>query len=147
GALAGAKPGPLVRELPAEAEANPTDPADLHALRITAKRLRYAIELFADCFPPSLKEAMYPAVERVQEILGEVQDANVGVARLTDILNRAEYALPQTFGRVREEIDALISNLQQKIPAGRELFSGWRGEWLELVAATRFEALTAVVTA
>src|SRR5207244_1516195 len=75
----------LFREFTADVEANPTEPAALHALRIAGKRLRYALEIFADCFPPAMKETVYPAVEHVQEMLGDVQDAIVGLERLAEI--------------------------------------------------------------
>src|SRR5205807_1067011 len=61
GALAALQMGELFREFTTGVEANPTEPKALHALRITGKRLRYAIEIFADCYPPAMKETVYPA--------------------------------------------------------------------------------------
>ena len=78
GELASRQLGDLFRLFTAAVEANPAEPEALHALRIVGKRLRYAIEIFAGCFPPAMKETIYPTVERVQEILGDVQDAAVG---------------------------------------------------------------------
>lgn len=144
GALAVRQLGALLRELTSEAEANPTEPADLHALRITAKRLRYAIELFADCFPPPLKETIYPEVERVQELLGDVQDASVGLARLTDIRAKLGAVLPKQSGRVKKGLDAFATELSEKVPAGRRAFAEWRADWLKLVAGLKLELLAAV---
>ncbi|MGH2442017.1 MAG: CHAD domain-containing protein [Chloroflexota bacterium] len=51
------------------------DPArivDLHDMRIAAKRLRYAMEMFADCFPGF--KPLLPEVTRIQEDLGAVHD-------------------------------------------------------------------------
>lgn len=144
GALAVHQLGALLRELTAEAEANPTDPADLHALRITAKRLRYAIELFADCFLPPLKETVYPEVERVQELLGVVQDASVGLARLTDLRAKLGTVLPRQSGRVKKGLDAFANELSEKVPAGRQAFAEWRTDWLKLVAGLKLELLAAV---
>lgn len=143
GALAVHQLGDLLRELTTEAEANPTDPADLHALRITAKRLRYAIELFADCFPPMLKEVVYPEVERVQELLGDVQDASVGLARLTDIRARLDVVLPKQSARAKKGLTALSAELAAKVPAGRQAFAKWRTGWLKLVAGLKLELLAA----
>ena len=42
----------LLRELTWAAERNMEDYAHLHQVRILGKQLRYAIELFAGCFPP-----------------------------------------------------------------------------------------------
>ena len=50
----------LLARFNAAVEANPTDPAALHQLRILGKRVRYALEIFADCFPPSLKDDALP---------------------------------------------------------------------------------------
>ena len=45
--------------------------------RIGAARLRYAMEVFADCFPPPFREVLYPMVEEMQEILGRANDSQV----------------------------------------------------------------------
>src|SRR5262249_4994228 len=51
-----------------------SDVVALHQFRISAKGLRYAIELVAPAFGPELKEDLYPIVEELQEKLGSVQD-------------------------------------------------------------------------
>ncbi|AMV27209.1 CHAD domain protein [Gemmata sp. SH-PL17] len=147
GELAVQQLGALFAELTASAEANPTAPHDLHALRITAKRLRYAIEIFAGCFPPYLKETIYPCVERVQELLGEVQDAHVGIARLVDIRAIVGDVAPKQLTRVKKGLDALATSLRGKIPAGTKVFASWRKEWLGLMAALKLEVVASVVTA
>lgn len=147
GALAVHQLGSLLRELTTEAEANPTDPAELHALRITAKRLRYAIELFANCFPPLLRETVYPEVERVQELLGDVQDASVGLARLTDIQAKLGAVLPKHLTRVKKGLAALSAELSAKVPAGRQAFAKWRADWLQLIAGLKLELLAATAVA
>lgn len=47
---------------------------DLHRFRIKGKRLRYAMELLAPAFPPSLRWKLYPVVERIQSLLGTLND-------------------------------------------------------------------------
>src|SRR5947207_2531520 len=47
----------------------PKSAAALHQARIAGKRLRYAIEVFAGCFPAALREAYYPAVAAAQDLL------------------------------------------------------------------------------
>lgn len=51
----------------------PTIP-QMHQLRIAGKRLRYSIELFHDAFPPTLRDEVYPLVEKVQSRLGKLND-------------------------------------------------------------------------
>ncbi|MBM4107788.1 MAG: CHAD domain-containing protein [Phycisphaerae bacterium] len=69
----------------------------LHALRIALKRLRYAIEVFAELLDPEVRRVTYPALERLQARLGRLNDAAVlldlarttpGAAALTPILER-----------------------------------------------------------
>ncbi|MFM8275123.1 MAG: CHAD domain-containing protein [Gemmata sp.] len=141
GALAGRQLGELLRALTDAAAANPAAPAQLHALRITAKRLRYAIEIFAPCFPPALRDTVYPAVERVQEVLGSVQDAHVGLARLAAVRAHTGQALPKQLARVKRGLDALGASLRARVPAGTKAFARWRTEWAELVAGLKFEVL------
>jgi CHAD domain-containing protein len=134
GVLAAAQFGELLRAFTAAAAANPTEPADLHQLRILGKRLRYALELFADCLPPAAREAAYPAVERVQELLGEVQDAAVGVDRLAALKDRVRLAAPADWLRVERGVEGLVRAARAKLPAGRAAFAAWRKEWAEVVA-------------
>jgi CHAD domain-containing protein len=128
-------------------EANPAAPEALHALRIHGKRLRYAIEIFAGCFPPVLRENVYPLIERVQDTLGEVQDATVGAERLVGIRDRVQAVMPAELPRVRKGIDGLLTALKAKVPAGKKAFAAWRKEWLELMRALKLEALKATVIA
>lgn len=50
------------------------DIATLHQFRITAKALRYAIELLAPAFDGQLRKKEYPKVEALQERLGKITD-------------------------------------------------------------------------
>jgi CHAD domain-containing protein len=47
---------------------------NLHQLRIAAKRLRYAMEVFAGCYPREFQHELYLEVERLQEDLGDIND-------------------------------------------------------------------------
>src|SRR5262249_23260534 len=55
----------MLGELQAAARADLTDYGRLHRVRIVGKRLRYAMEVFADCFPPRFRHELYPAVEEM----------------------------------------------------------------------------------
>jgi CHAD domain-containing protein len=54
---------------------------DLHQLRIAAKRLRYAIEIFHSAASPALRLEVYPQVEELQERLGALNDRASSQAR------------------------------------------------------------------
>src|SRR5262249_28383710 len=57
----------LFAQLTAGAEGDLTDYEHLHQVRITGKRLRYAMEVFSACFSTELREKVYPRIEEMQE--------------------------------------------------------------------------------
>ena len=68
---------------------DPYDNEALHKLRIAAKRLRYAIELFAAC----LGDALVPfakEVSKLQSRLGEVHDCDVWIENLSKQLKKGQ---------------------------------------------------------
>ena len=147
GDLAAGRLGQLLGSLTLAAEANPSTPAELHQLRILAKRVRYALEIFADCFPPVFKDQVYPAVEKVQEMLGDVQDATVGLGRLARLRDRLKLTLPDEWPRLRQGFEGLMNSLRSRIPRGRKAFQKWRQEWAELIGGLKLEIGAATVTA
>jgi CHAD domain-containing protein len=134
GDLADDQLGRLFGAFAAAVAADPGSPDDLHRLRILGKRLRYALEIFAGCYGPPLREEVYPAVERLQEVLGEVQDAAVGAARLEGLRDRVRRAVPGEWERVGPGIEGLIREHRAAVGDGREAFRAWRADW-ERVAA------------
>jgi CHAD domain-containing protein len=66
------------------------DPPALHRLRITYKRLRYVVEIFAEALPSDLAALAQPAA-RLQNRLGAVHDADVGIG----CVNRARKLSPE----------------------------------------------------
>jgi len=56
-----------------------TDPPEkLHPLRIACKRLRYVLEIFIPVLPSEWQSDVYPRLQKLQELLGEIQDGIVG---------------------------------------------------------------------
>jgi CHAD domain-containing protein len=53
-------------------ESNPA-PAELHALRLATKKVRYTLELFKSCYGPGLTERI-GALKSLQQMLGEIND-------------------------------------------------------------------------
>jgi len=59
-------------------EALPNAPAEArHAVRIAAKKLRYATEFFADLFPGKRARSYRKSLTRLQDVLGVMNDATV----------------------------------------------------------------------
>jgi CHAD domain-containing protein len=65
------------------------DVPTLHALRITGKRLRYALEFFREVLEPPSEGKIGEAIEMVvalQDHLGQLHDADVTLTRLHEFL-------------------------------------------------------------
>lgn len=67
----------------------PFDVEPLHDMRIAAKRLRYAIELFQDCWGRSMK-TYAKRVARLQTALGELHDCDVWIDTVGEDLLKAK---------------------------------------------------------
>jgi hypothetical protein len=105
------------------------DPArvtELHDMRIAAKRLRYTLELFKIGYPPAAAELL-ERVKELQELLGEIHDADVLepvlTERLTAIAVEEQAAL---IARLHDEPDeteraALIRSALTAAPKDRRI--------------------------
>ena len=102
----------LTPEMPAD------EAAELHQLRITAKRLRYAMEVFVGCCAPPMREVLYPAVEEAQEILGGVQDAAVAASRLEQIEGELRYLPGEATDRLRPGVATLADDVRSQAARG-----------------------------
>ncbi len=81
--------------------AQPERIAELHAMRIAAKHLRYTMEVFAPIYPDQLKPAM-TAIRRVQEALGDIHDCDMWAASLPQFLQAETRRTRQYFGHTRQ---------------------------------------------
>lgn len=96
----------------------------VHALRLAAKRLRYALEFLAEALDPAAAEAI-AAVVALQDHLGALQDLDVTIARLRafdEALGRHP-AQPDTRRAVRAYLAACRDRLRR---LRRTLSSPWR---------------------
>jgi CHAD domain-containing protein len=117
------------------------DYAHLHQVRIAGKRLRYAMEVFADCFSPSFREELYPRVEEMQEVLGRANDSHVAEGRLTELRRHLRRAWPAEWKRVQRGVESLLRFHQRRLPQERRRFVQWWEEW----SKTGAPALTALL--
>lgn len=62
-------------------------PKELHTLRLSSKRLRYTLELFRPCYPAVLEERI-AALKKLQDWLGDVNDAVASAELLREPLKR-----------------------------------------------------------
>ncbi|HLW64751.1 MAG TPA: CHAD domain-containing protein [Gemmataceae bacterium] len=101
----------------------------LHQIRISGKKLRYAMEIFADCFTPPFREKMYPAIEAMQELLGNANDSHVAQERLSDLRNPLKLTCPDDWSRLRPGIERLLQSHRQRLTAERQRFRRWCQTW------------------
>ena len=104
----------------------------LHAVRVAGKRLRYALELFIDCYPPAVREHIYPRVEAVQDILGAANDSHRAVNRLDALRATVRQAQPALWETIRGGIDGLRAYHQQRERDQRTAFWDWWRAWQAL---------------
>ncbi len=131
----------LLRELELAAGQDLHDYEHLHQVRIIGKRLRYAMEVFADCFAPEFRETHYPAVEEMQEILGRANDSHVAHQRLEALHDRLRAMLPERWKRYRPAFDALLEFHAERLPRERDQFIEWWGRWQRSGGDAAFSAL------
>jgi CHAD domain-containing protein len=118
--------------------AEPSDRADetaLHQFRIRGKELRYALELLAGAFPERARTELYPAVEEMQDRLGEINDLATAKARLR---HKIEVA------RDRSEAASwrrLLTNEQRHLDDARQAFWEWCTSHLLQDLHVGFEAI------
>jgi CHAD domain-containing protein len=130
-----------LHELDWTASGDLQDYGRLHQVRIAGKRLRYAMEVFADCFSLSFREELYPRVEEMQEILGRANDSHVAEARLTDMRRHLRRAWPAEWKRVQAGVESLLRFHQRRLPLERKRFMQWWEQW----RTTGTPALTALL--
>ena len=59
--------------------------AELHNVRILAKKLRYAVNFFQTLYPKSTVQSQLAAITQIQDTLGSLNDAVVIDAQLADL--------------------------------------------------------------
>jgi CHAD domain-containing protein len=80
----------LLDRVYATAEADLSSLENLHELRLAAKKLRYAMEIFAPCFQKSYRTLLYPPVKALQDRLGRINDVHEIAIRLSRFAQEAE---------------------------------------------------------
>jgi CHAD domain-containing protein len=131
----------LLDELDEAAAQDLNDYDHLHRVRIIGKRLRYAMEVFVDCFPPPFRETLYPAVEQMQDILGRANDSRVAGGRLAGLRDRLRASQPAAWRRLRPAAEGLLRFHQRRLPRERRHFQIWWDRWCKSAARTSFAAL------
>ncbi len=86
----------------------------VHDLRVASRRLRTALELFADCLPARKARPWGKAIRRVTRALGQARDSDVQIEFVADFLQHVEDR------RLRPGIQRLLLRLRQRREALQE---------------------------
>lgn len=95
------------------------DVGELHQFRILSKRVRYAMEVFAEAFDASFRDDLYPLVEQVQERLGAVNDHATAIARYQQWLSVWDDSL------LADPLTQLLDVEHAALAASQRAFQQW----------------------
>ncbi|MHB0988994.1 MAG: CHAD domain-containing protein [Bellilinea sp.] len=122
---------------------------ELHAMRISAKRLRYTLETFAPLFEDGLKNYL-KSMRNAQDMLGTIHDCDVWAVYIPQFMDEERLRTAEYFGSVRTfkrlapglslYQDARRNERDTVYAAFRETWAGWKSEGL-------WENLTAILEA
>lgn len=77
-----------------------TNVAELHAMRISAKHLRYTMEIFESLYGEEMK-AFISQTKKLQDLLGSIHDADVWMTMIPNFIKEEEQRIIAYFGQNR----------------------------------------------
>jgi CHAD domain-containing protein len=134
----------------------PEKVAELHAMRISAKRFRYTLEIFAPLFEDGLKEYL-KVLRSGQDMLGTIHDCDVWSGLMVQFIEEERSRTMEYLGSLRSFkrltpgltlFQEARRNERETVYANfREAWEGWTrdGVWANLIAV--LDARVAAVTA
>jgi CHAD domain-containing protein len=131
----------LLEELDKTAATDLSDYGNLHKVRIAGKRLRYAMEVFGDCFDERFRTEAYPAIEEMQDILGRANDSYNAARRLQDLRDHLQDTQPEAWKRSRPAMESLLRYHRRQLPRERKRFQHWWRSWRQHGPETTFSKL------
>jgi CHAD domain-containing protein len=101
------------------------DIEELHAMRVSSRRLRAAMDAFEAAFPPKSFTRYLRQVKEITDVLGDARDLDVAIERLTGLLGEVRRderpGIEGLIARYREERaaeDPVIAALFARIDEG-----------------------------
>lgn len=110
---------PMVARFLGVASGSLRRPADLHALRIECKHLRYAFEIFAAALPTVTGDRCRRSLARLQEVLGDFTDHVAAAERLD------RWAHQDKSGAHRDDLLMLVDDEWEQAARARRSFHTW----------------------
>jgi CHAD domain-containing protein len=109
----------------------PDNTAMLHAMRIAAKRLRYAMEIFASIYPDELAQPLQ-AARKSQQILGDLHDCDVWISFLPGFEEKERQRIQKFYGHSRPVyriIPGIQYFLQNRVSARNDAYRSFLKVW------------------
>ena len=131
----------LLHELHAAASGDLNDYDHLHQVRIVGKRVRYAMEVFVDCFSAAFKDELYPAVEKMQSILGDANDSHVAAGHLRELLQGVKVQRAADWRRWKSGLETMIRDHDERVKLKQAEFIRWWQDWQQSGGESAFTAL------
>ena len=100
----------------AEGVLDTSDIERVHDMRVSSRRLRAVLEIFAPCFPAGPYKDVLRDVKRLADALGERRDPDVHLAAMQRF---AEAVAPAQ----RPGVERLVARLEQRQAAGNEVLA------------------------
>jgi CHAD domain-containing protein len=99
------------------------DVEHVHDMRVASRRLRNALTLFEDCFPPKQFSAWKKRTRRLTRALGAARDGDVQILFLAEFLtNLHEPAHRPGVGRLRLRLEQRRAKLQERVVRALDRF-------------------------
>jgi CHAD domain-containing protein len=131
----------LAKQLEKAAGDKPKSFEKLHRLRIIGKRLRYAMEVFAGCYPPKFRDKLYPMVEEMQEFLGEAIDSHVASKNMASLKKSLRSTQPAVWKQCQPAFQEVIGEYQRRWRHERGQLLSWWKHWQKSGASQAFASL------
>lgn len=126
---------PVITEFFAAAPGPKHKLSELHQFRIQGKKLRYAMELLAPAFPSSFRGELYPFIEKLQGMLGQVNDHSSAAERFERLIDECTDQPKKQFVR------GLLQSEEQLVKDSRQTFHDWWTADLLAELKQRFDAI------
>ena len=113
---------------------DPQNVLELHAMRISAKRLRYAMETFEELYGGQLKPYITTA-RKLQDQLGAIHDLDVWIAFIPQFIEEEKARIVDYFGNprpLRRLLPGLEAFRQSRITLREAEYANFLKEWAKI---------------
>lgn len=110
---------------------DPQNVTELHAMRISAKRLRYTLEAFEDLYGPQIKPFI-SQVRKLQDLLGTVHDTDVWISYTPIFIEEERGRVMCYYGNdrpLKRLLPGLEAFKQSRIAVRQSAYSEFLQEW------------------